>query len=363
MNDPVPLTEELIRINSTTKEGANEAVDYCAKWLEERGLHVKILVNNGYRMAVSEIGSGDRTIIFNGHVDVVEAEDDQFSPYIEDGKLYGRGAVDMKGGLAAMMTAAVLLKDVDLGCKLQIQIVPDEETGGMNGTKYLTEQGYLGDFIICGEPTNYGIAIQSLGVIQMDIDIRGKSAHGSRPWEGVNAIEKAYNLYQQILELPFTKETAPPMYDSTSVNLAKLHSGSSYNKVPESCTISFDIRYIPTQSPDEIIRQIDEITDGEVIIQRVSDPVTTKEDNPYVQALAKSLVNQTDLEKANIYGQRGSNDGKYFTKYGGASVEFGPLGKNWHSEKELVFIDSVRTYENILVDFVLSWSKQARNKE
>ena len=184
MGDPIPLLEELIKIDSSTKAGANEAIAYCEQWLTDQGLPVKKLENNGFHMLVCEIGQGDHTVVLNGHIDVIEAEEKQFQPYIKDGKMYGRGAVDMKAGVAAFMVAAAQLKDRDLTTRVMLQIVPDEEIGGINGTKYLTENGYLGDFIICGEPTNMGIAIQSKGVLQLDITVQGKSAHGSRPWEG-----------------------------------------------------------------------------------------------------------------------------------------------------------------------------------
>ncbi|WP_100406293.1 M20 family metallopeptidase [Bacillus solitudinis] len=354
MGDPITLLEDLIKIDSSRKEGANEAIAFCEKWLKDRGLPVKRIENNGYYMIVSEIGQGDNTIVLNGHVDVIEATDEQFQPYILDGKMYGRGSVDMKAGVATMMETMAQLKDSPLETRVMLQLVPDEETGGVNGTKYLTEKGYLGDFIICGEPTHFGIAIQSKGVLQLDFEVYGKPAHGSRPWEGHNAIKKAYNLYEDILQLPFAKETAPPMYDKPSINLAKIKGGTVYNKVPEKCEMSLDIRFLPDQSPDQIFKQIQGITEDIVKIHICNGPVKTKEDDPYVEALARSIKSQTQLEQVNIYGQHGSNDGQFFTKYGGAAVEFGPVGFDWHGEKEMVYIDSVREYLEVLKEFVAS---------
>lgn len=355
MGDTIPLLEKLIEIDSSDKKGANEAIEYCAKWLENRGLIVERIENNGYHMLVSEIGQGDNTIVLNGHIDVIEAEDKQFEPYITDGKMYGRGSVDMKAGVATMMETIAQLKESNLTSKVMLQITPDEETGGANGTKYLTENGYLGDFIICGEPTNMGIAIQSKGVLQLDILSEGKPAHGSRPWEGDNAITKAFHLFEDIHELPFAEETAPPMYDKPSINLAKIHGGTVYNKVPESCEMSLDIRYLPDQSPDEIVKQIQNITEGTVTIHNRNRPVKTKEDNPYVQALAESIKNQTQLEEVNIFGQHGSNDGQFFTEYGGSAVEFGPVGHDWHGDEEMVYVDSVREYQQVLKHFVSTY--------
>ncbi|WP_067727515.1 M20 family metallopeptidase [Oceanobacillus damuensis] len=354
MGNPIPLLENLIKIDSSTKSGANEAIAYCAKWLEEKGLTVEKLENNGFHMLVCEIGQGDSTIVLNGHIDVIEAEDDQFDPYVNDGKLYGRGSIDMKAGVAASMETVAQLKDKELKSKVMLQIVPDEETGGLYGTKYLTQKGYLGDFIICGEPTNMGIAIQSKGVLQLDLVVQGKPAHGSRPWEGDNAIVNAYNLYEDILKLPFAEETSPPMYDKPSINLAKLKGGTVYNKVPDVCEMSLDIRYLPEQSPDEIFNQIQEITKGTVKQHIMNRPVKTKEDNPFVEALAESIKNKTQLENVKIFGQHGSNDGQFFTEYGGSAVEFGPVGHDWHGDNEMVYVDSVREYQNVLEDFVLS---------
>ncbi|WP_147805147.1 M20 family metallopeptidase [Alkalicoccus halolimnae] len=352
MATSTPLLEEMIKIDSSSKEGVEEIVDYCEKWLMENGLSVKRLKNNGYSMLVCEIGNGEESVVFNAHVDVVEGEKEQFIPYEKDGKLHGRGAVDMKAGASAMMKTLAEVKEMDLPFRLMLQIVPDEESGGEYGTKYLTEQGYTGDFIICGEPTNLGIAVQSKGVLQLDFLIYGQAAHGSRPWEGENAITNAYSLYEQIFELPFAKEEEKPVYGAPSVNLAKIEGGNAYNQVPKKCTMSLDIRYLPKQSPDEIIRQIREITKGELYVHQVGDPIRTKMDNPYVNALATSLTEKTELEKANLYGQHGSNDGKFFTRYGGSAVEFGPLGHGWHGDREFVYIDSVHEYQRILINFV-----------
>ncbi|MDL4841981.1 M20 family metallopeptidase [Aquibacillus rhizosphaerae] len=363
MGDPITLLEELIKIDSSNKAGANSAIDYCKQWLEQKGLSVELIKNNGYHMIVCEIGQGEDSVVLNGHIDVIEANAQQFQPYTKDGKMYGRGAVDMKAGAASMMATIANLKDRNINTKVMLQIVPDEETGGVNGTKYLTENGYLGDFIICGEPTNMGIGIQSKGVLQLDFVIEGEPAHGSRPWEGQNAITKAFSLYEDILQLPFAHETGPPIYDIPSINLATIKGGTVYNKVPERCEMSLDIRYLPDQSPDEIFKQIQGITDGTVSIHICNAPVKTKEDNPFVQKLANSIKNQTELERVNIFGQHGSNDGQFFTKFGGSAVECGPVGHDWHGHKELVYINSVREYQKVLENFLLSFQETAKKDE
>ncbi|SFC87101.1 succinyl-diaminopimelate desuccinylase [Bacillus sp. OV322] len=343
------LLKKLISIDSSTKEGANEAVEYCSLWLSEQGLPVSQFENNGHKMLVCSIGSGEKTLIFNGHVDVVSGKPNQFIPEVREGRLYGRGSADMKAGVAAMMTAAAALKNHKLGLKIQLQIVSDEETGGFNCSGYLAKQGYLGDFVICAEPTQLGIALQAKGVMQTDIEISGKPAHGSRPWEGINAIEKAYEVYQHILTLPFTKERTE-LYDGPSVNLAKIKAGEVYNKVPDKCIIGLDIRYLPSQNKDEIIRQIQSITDGKVSVRMFSQPVKTEENDPYI-SLLRPIVEKYTTKEARIFGQHGSADTVFYAAFDIPAIEFGPSGADWHGDDEYVVLESVELYKNMLIDF------------
>ncbi|MED1203413.1 M20 family metallopeptidase [Heyndrickxia acidicola] len=352
MNPLHQLLKDLVSIDSSTKEGANEAVQFCYEWLKEKGLDPQILTNNGYRMLVCETGQGEKTIVLNGHVDVVSGNKDQFTPYEKEGRLYGRGSADMKAGVAAMMAALEELRSESLFCKVQLQIVSDEEIGGINCSSFLVENGFTGDFVICGEPTQLGIGLQAKGILQLDIEVEGESAHGSRPWEGKNAIVKAYELYQQILSLPFTKDSSE-FYLSPSINLAKISGGTVYNKVPDLCTMSLDIRFLPQQSKEEILKQIQNITDARIHIHHTGEPVKTRKEDPYVQALIKVLSKK--LEKApDVFGQHGAADALYFAKKGIPAIEFGPAGAAWHGDLEYVELQSVEAYKNILKEYVFA---------
>lgn len=347
----IDLLKNLISIDSSTKQGANNAVDFCKQWLREQGLPVKELTNNGYKMLVCEIGSGGSTLIFNGHVDVVSGKREQFTPVEKDGKLYGRGAADMKAGVAAMMYAVKELKNRNLPSKVQLQIVSDEEIGGLNCAGFLAEKGYRGDFVICSEPTQLGIGLQAKGILHVDIEVSGKSAHGSRPWEGINAIEKAYREYEKILALPFLKESSE-FYESPSINLAKIQGGDAYNKVPEQCFLSFDIRFLPTQTKEQIIAQIESAVDGKVTAGMSGEPVKTKLDSPFITSLCPVIKKYTK-EEVNIFGQHGTADTRYFSAYNIPAIEFGPSGANWHGDEEYAVIESIHQYKQILIDFVM----------
>ncbi|WP_043930917.1 M20 family metallopeptidase [Bacillus sp. EB01] len=343
------LLKTLISIDSSTIPGANEAVEFCGNWLKSHGMEVNFLENNGRKMLVTEVGSGEFTLVLNGHVDIVAGKHGQFFPYESNGKLYGRGSADMKAGVAAMMAAIVELKQYKLGIKVQLQIVSDEETGGENCSGFLSESGYRGDFVICGEPTGLRIAIQAKGILRTDITVPGKSAHGSRPWEGINAIEQAYEIFKQIKDLRFAKESSE-YYMHPSINLAKVAAGDAYNVVPDECTIGLDIRYLPGQNPEEILEQIKGISpEISVVSGWQADPINTDPKHPFLNHLDRVIKRHPGRETV-YFGQHGSADTVYFAKHGIPAIEFGPSGANWHGDEEYVEIESVFAFRNILVE-------------
>lgn len=344
------LLKELLLIDSSTIAGANQAVEFCRQWLEDHGLEPDLIENKGYKMLVCTIGNGSRTIVFNGHVDVVSGRMEQFIPVEKEGRLYARGSADMKAGVVAMMFALAELKNLDLGINVQLQIVSDEEIGGENCSGFLVENGFRGDFVICSEPTQLGIALQAKGVLRLEVEIYGKSAHGSRPWEGENAILKAFEVYQELLELPFTKESSD-FYPSPSINLAIINGGEIFNKVPDKCVMSLDIRYLPGQDADEIVRQIKDASAGNVRVGLRGNPVATDRSDPFITTLA-SVVEKHLGSQAVVFGQHGAADTQFFSAYGIPAIEFGPSGANWHGDDEYVDIQSIETYKNILIEYV-----------
>lgn len=350
--DCVEITKELIKIDSSNLKGANKAIDFCKDILISNGLKPEIIENNGFKTLICNIGSGNRKVILNGHLDVVPGTPDQFIPYIEDGKLYGRGSADMKSGAAGMLNTILNLKDKNLPCKVELQLVTDEETGGFNCSEYLANNGFTADFVICGEPTQLGIGIQAKGIFQAYLEFTGKSAHGSRPWLGDNAIIKAYEAFKLIKNLPFSKEKSE-LYSHPSINLSKIEGGDVYNKVPDYCKMYIDIRFLPEQNPQEIIRQIEEITGTHVNIHSIGNAVKTKVDDIYVKKLEES-ISKISNDKAEVFGQHGSADTKFYSKRNIPAVEFGPTGQNWHGKDEFLIIDSLYAYEKMLMDFILN---------
>lgn len=346
----VDLLNNLIKIDSSILEKANEIIDYLAEYLKQHGIHGKILEHEGYKSYVVTIGEGNKTLVLNGHVDVVSGKEKQFKPYIMGDKLFGRGSADMKGGIVSMIQAMIRLKQEPLKSKVMLQIVTDEETGGFHCTKYLVNQGYTGDFVICTEPTNMAVSIQAKGIIRLDIITNGSAAHGSRPWEGDNAILKAISNFEKIKELPILN-IGSEFYERTSVNLALIKGGDIYNRVPDHSVMGLDIRYVPNLDPNQIIEEIKGVVDGKVIVHTIEPSINVSAECDYVKRLVQVAKEVTGIEGVKVFGQHGSSDARFFAGKGIPAVEFGPIGNFWHGDSEYVSISSVLDLENILVEF------------
>src|SRR5215207_5101779 len=256
--DERALTERLITYDTSTLEGMQSAAGFVKGWLEARDVEVTGTMHNGRPVLAATVGpAGGPVVVFHGHLDVVPARPEQFSPAVHGDRLYGRGAYDMKGGLAGMMLAVHDLIGQER-VRVHFVCVADEESEEVDqrGSDYLVEQGYIGNFAITGEPTNMHIGIQAKGVLAMRIEVIGTAAHGSTPWVGDNAVLKAIDVFRQIETLPFARESSD-LFDRPSINLGRIVGGDALNKVPDLCAIDVDVRYLPGQDADEIRAAID----------------------------------------------------------------------------------------------------------
>src|ERR687895_2477761 len=255
--DERALAERLITYDTSTPEGMQSAAGFVKGWLEARDVEVTGTVFNGRPVLAATVGpEGGPTIVLHGHLDVVPGRPEQFEPRIDADRLYGRGAYDMKGGLAAMMCAIHDLADEDR-VRVHFVCVSDEESEEVEarGSDYLVQQGYVGDFAITGEPTDMHIGVQAKGVLAMRLQISGHAAHGSTPWLGDNAILRALDVFRSIESLPFARQSSE-LFDRPSINLGRILGGDALNKVPDTCIIDVDIRYLPEQDPSEVVEEV-----------------------------------------------------------------------------------------------------------
>ncbi len=304
-------------------------------------------------MVLADVGpASGPSVILHGHVDVVPAHASQFTPRIEGDRLIGRGAYDMKGGLAAMMCA---VHDVAQNGKIRVRFicVPDEESEDVEHrcTEALVEEGMRADFAITGEPTDLHIGVQAKGVLAVRVEVDGRSAHGSTPWLGDNAILKAYDVFRRIETLGFSRESSD-LFDRPSINVARIDGGDAFNKVPDLCRMDVDIRYLPNQDPGEILADIRGLPDVRIVKVFQRAPAHVSRANPYVRALREAVSKSLEGEALSI-GRDGSSDAISFLEAGVPAVEFGPIGGGHHGPDEWVSIQSLRRYRRALGDFVV----------
>jgi succinyl-diaminopimelate desuccinylase len=357
MLDERVLAERLISYDTSRPEELVAAAGFVQGWLESRDIEVQAHDHNGLPVLVAESGAAAPEapcVIFHGHIDVVPGRDHQFEPRVDGDRLIGRGAYDMKGGLASMMCA---LKDLERQDRVRVRLicVPDEESEETDdrATDAIVKRGLGGDFAITGEPTDMHIGVEAKGVLVMRIVVHGLAAHSSTPWLGDNAVLKAVDVFRAIESLPFARESSE-MFARPSINLGRIAGGDALNKVPDECTMAVDVRYLPGQDPAEILEQVRAIASIEVTRTFIWPPVTVSRTNPYVKGLRDAVARSVPDTEVMSVGRDGASDAASFIRAGIPAVEFGPIGAGHHGPEEWVSVASLARYRRALGDFVKS---------
>jgi len=305
-------------------------------------------------VTIAEVGPPDATltVLLHGHLDVVPGRPEQFAPRVEGDRLYGRGAYDMKGALACLLLALADLRGQE-EVQVRLGIVPDEEGEEETdrGGQRLVEAGFVGDFAITGEPTDMHVGVAAKGVLAMRIQVLGRAAHGATPWLGENAILRAWEVFRGIESLPFASQSSE-LFDRPSINLGRILGGDALNKVPDTCVIDVDVRYLPEQDPDEILAQVRGLPDARLVSTFSRPPVLVDPDSRYVRALRVAAGRHAHDQVRGVVGRDGASDAVSFLRAGIPAVEFGPLGAGHHGPEEWVSVPSLAGYRRAIVDFV-----------
>lgn len=345
------MAERLISIPSVSRDRKN-----CRKILSMvkdlfGNYHIDEFEKDGVESLLIYKGRGRRRkfkVILNIHLDVVEGEKSQFSPVQKSGRLYGRGASDMKASAAVIMLVFLEIAD-KVSYPLALQITTDEEIGGFNGTMHQIEKGVSAEFAIAGEPTNLDIAYKAKGVLWLRITAKGKSAHSAYPWKGDNAVlkmNKFINKISRMFEFPEKEEwvsTFTPSFISTD--------NKTFNTVPDSCSLAVDIRFTPDQKNilDKIKKILPRDFQIDVLLNEPSAYISKR--NPFTAKL-KQTAEKMLGRKVRLYGVQGASDIRHFSRIGKGGVEFGPVGGGSHTKDEWVDINSLKDYYYILKKYL-----------
>lgn len=331
-------------------------------------------------------GTGEgKSITLHGHIDVVSAEPesnwtvDPWGGEIRDGKLYGRGAADMKSGLIANWFA---LKTVlDLGYELKgdvhLHSVLEEEAGGGGGTLAVMEKGFLTDGLISTEPHNLKLTVAHAGIMYFRVKVRGRTAHAGLAHEGINAIEKMYKVFNALDQL--NKERAKtlrfPLFEAGSgqaahLNLGVLQAGDWASTVPGEAILEGRVGFIPGETRAQI-RQLIETTIHEAIkgdewLEKhppqiewygwSTEPWHQDENHPFVTRF-KQVAEDVMQREVPIIGRASGNDARFTQYYNRAGICFGPIGENMHGPDENVDLESVAEVANVFANYIIEWTE------
>lgn len=370
----VEFLVNLIRIPTENPPGLNypEIAEFIGKKMNELGYDVEYVevpaerfpelvpfAEPKYRRVnvVARESGGRRPVLhFNGHTDVVPAGSGwSVPPYdgiVRDEKIYGRGASDMKSGIAAMIYAveAIRRAGYKLNGSVEFSFVVDEETTGVKnaGSYYLVEKGYISkdavDYVIITEPLNVDrVCIGHRGAIWWKLKIFGKQAHGSMPYLGINAAHKAASLLHLIEHflIPKLKEritkynVVPEEAKKSSISLGVIRCGTKINTVPEECVLELDRRFSPEEDIDDVreeftkilkaLESIDPEFKYEVQEIYYSNSVIVPEDQPLVKVLEDSIRKVLNVTSPKVLSP-GTDDQRFFVNNAGISstVVYGP---------------------------------------
>ncbi len=270
-NEAEELVVQLVRIPSENPPGEEEEIaEFISEKLRDVGLNVEKQYCEPKRPNIVAHLKGEMqkpVLMFNGHMDTVPVGDgglwsvDPLAGILKEGKVYGRGAADMKGGLAAMILAAKAIKDSGFSLKgnLILAMVVDEEISGL-GTRDLLDKGYRADAAIAGECTDLKVHNAHKGIINLEISVFGRSAHAGMPSEGVNAIYKmskiclALERYQEDL-----RKRSDPKQDWPTISVGTIQGGIKTNVIPNLCKITVDRRLLLGENADKAKGEIESI--------------------------------------------------------------------------------------------------------
>ena len=360
----------LVRINSVnpsiSPDGAGEAeiAAYVARTLAALGLDVTTYVPQPGR--ATAVGTwrgtgGGRSLMLNAHADTVGVAGmaDPFSAEIRDGRLYGRGAHDMKGSLAAGIGAAKMLADagVRLRGDFVVASVADEEYGSLGTTDLLTR--CRTDAAIVTEPTNLEVCLAHKGYIWVDVETYGKAAHGSRFTEGVDAVMRMGRFLAELERLEVALRTGPahPLVGPPSLHAATINGGSGLSTYAAQCRLQIERRTVPGETVEGAVGEIRAIADR----LAASDPSfaatvgTFFAREPFEVAPDAHIVRVLASEAAAVLGRTPAfvgdtpwMDAALLANAGIETVVMGPTGAGEHSAVEWVDVESVVKMAEIL---------------
>ncbi len=331
--------------------GEGEIASFVADWCVEQGFEVEVLGEERPSVVAAKRGSGGgRSLLLNGHLDTVGVAGMKapFEPRVEGDRLYGRGAYDMKGALAAIMLAATEV--AGLRGDVIVTLVADEELASI-GTEAVVERVHA-DAAIVVEPTDLRVAIAHRGFVGFEFETAGIAAHGSRPDLGVDAIAKMGPILVALAELDQRLQTGPrhPLVGPASLHTSLIEGGQELSSFPARCVVTGERRTIPGETVEQVEHELGAIAgDAALRIIASRDPLTVQPDHPFVE-LVGGVADAGDCVGALFW-----TDAALIAGAGIPTVLFGPAGEGAHAAVEWVSLSSLERVREVVRRVAAEW--------
>ena len=343
----VELTASLVAVDTRNPPGNEAPIEDAVRQALDRRVTTWESVEPapGRLSLVARLGHPDGpnpgrpTLIVNGHLDVVPVNasawsHDPFDPQVVDGRLYGRGTADMKGGIAAAICALDALERAGRapGCDLVFHLVADEERGGRWGTQVLLEQGLIqGDACLVPEPTDLELCVAERGLWQGHVHVTGRPGHGSRPREGVSAVEHAARLVLALHAADFGG-VEHPLLGRPTANVGTIQGGSALNTVAETCVVGVDRRVLPGASAESTRAELEARIEGagvpdlryRIELENFGEASEMSPGDPWVKQVGDAIARATGRSPG-IIGMTFTTDARFVRNQAGIpTVVCGP---------------------------------------
>lgn len=379
--DALALTRALVAIDSRNPSlvaggpGERACADVLAATLTQWGFRVELQATDTARPnVIARIGrAGGRTLLFNGHLDTVGVEGMVHAPWdpvVRDGRLFGRGATDMKGGVAAMCAAALRAADAGVDGEVIVAAVADEEYESI-GTRALIAAGVRADAAIVTEPTRLAICPAHRGFAWIELVVHGRAAHGSRYDIGVDAITLAAAVLTELdrYQRDVLTARAHPLLGRPSLHAAIISGGLGLSTYPDRCSVQIERRTLPGETAADFAREVEEACtrvraqgiplEAEIVPGFAQLPNDVAASHPVVRALAKSLEGLGG--SATLAGLPCWTDAALLSAAGIPAICFGPgdIGLA-HAAEEYVKVAEIGRTVDVLSAFVDEWFSETR---
>lgn len=370
--DAAELCAQLVRIPSVNPalepggSGEGAVVDQTASWLDAWGFQVETPeASPGRFNVVARRGPrGGRTLLLNGHTDTVGVQgmSDPFSGDVREGRLYGRGACDMKAGVAAALAAAASLSETDMTGELIVALTADEEHASV-GMQHLVASGMVADGAVVCEPTGLAVMPAHKGFLWVDLTVRGKAAHGSRPEVGVDAIVHTGAILSSLAEEAHRLQTGRthPLLGPASIHAGTIEGGTAPSVYPERCRLTVERRTLPGETEEQLMGEVAEMVAAargripqlsvEVAAGLFRAGTEVHSSDPLVVGLLNEVA-EAGLP-SRVEGMTAWVDACFLNQSGTPALCFGPGSiAQAHTSDEWVSVEEIRTCQRVLTSWV-----------